>query len=154
MPTPTPTIPTWYSCGPVGGWGGNPFSDPPDLTIKVITVSWGEYVDRLIVTYSDGTKQLHGGQGGDHQYSIDFADDEYITKLSGRCGDYIDLLMISTNKRDYPPFGGDPIWPSGGNPFSLPLPGPSIPQYFFGRCQSFIDAIGINGVWNMPKPST
>ncbi|MFB9326253.1 jacalin-like lectin [Paenibacillus aurantiacus] len=45
--------------------------------------------------------------------SFGFDEDEYIVRITGRSGNWIDQLTIHTNKRAYGPFGGD-----GGSPFA------------------------------------
>jgi hypothetical protein len=64
------------------------------------------------VTY--GTK--HGGGGGT-LHVFELAENEFITKVSGKYGDYIDSMTIETNLKISPTYGG-----SGGGPtfeFSL-----------------------------------
>jgi len=137
-----------YTLGPIGGMGGTPFSDPPGLTITRIYVSSGEFVDCLLVTYSDGHLQQHGGSGGTNQFNIVFDSDEFISRLEGTYGSYINTLKIITNKdRTYGPFGGAPPWPLGPNSFTLgTVPSKTFSQAFFGRSGIFLDAIGISGI--------
>jgi hypothetical protein len=103
---------------------GDEFTDPDipsENRILAINIWAGIYIDALQLIYTDpddnvtyGTK--HGGGGGT-LHVFELAENEFITKVSGKYGDYIDSMTIETNLKISPTYGG-----SGGGPtfeFSL-----------------------------------
>lgn len=129
-----------------GGRGGTSFADdqyPSDARIVEVQIFAENWVDALQVTYglADGrtvTGAKHGGSGGrSNVFRLD--SDEYITRISGRYGDYIDSLRIHTNKRTSPVFGGS----GGEREFQLNVPARNQAIGFIGRCGRYLDAIGL-----------
>jgi hypothetical protein len=134
-----------YSVGPFGGSGGGAFNvNPPSGTkIHAIAMRTGSLVDKLIIYYiSPGgtiyTGMSQGGNGGAY-YLHFFSSDEYIKRIAGRSGRYLDRLTIYTNKKTFS-HGG-----SGGSAFNVSIP-PSGFQIlgFFGRSGALIDRIGFH----------
>jgi hypothetical protein len=129
-----------------GGQGGNPFADmelPEEARILEVNVFSGDWVDAVQLTYilPDGrtlSSPRYGGPGGErHVFRLD--SDEYITRISGRYGRFIDSLSIQTNKRRSPVFGGR----GGDRDFSLELPSGNYAVGFIGRAGDYLDAIGL-----------
>jgi hypothetical protein len=129
-----------------GGRGGIPFADPDFPAggrLAEIRVLSGERIDAIQAVYRmpDGRFRegaYHGGTGG--RVTIFRLDpDEYVTGISGRCGDRIDSLRIHTNKRTSPLFGG-----RGGNrSFRIQVPRGSMASGFAGRAGDSLDALGL-----------
>ena len=63
------------------------FFDRIQSNILLTTFSFG-------LTYGEIDGGCHGGTGGT-EYTVEFADDEYITKIQGRSGDSFDRVMYS-----------------------------------------------------------
>jgi predicted flap endonuclease-1-like 5' DNA nuclease len=131
--------------GSTGGKGGHEFSDylvPPSARIKEVHISAGVFVDSLQVNYAQaGALQSMpriGGSGGRHHTFV-LDDDEYITGISGRSGNYVDSLRIHTNKRTSDAFGGH----GGEHEFQFVAPAGSEVAGFFGRADWYVDALGI-----------
>jgi hypothetical protein len=130
-----------------GGRGGSPFSDeeiPAGARISEIRVRSGRNVDSIqaVYTLQNGRSiegRVHGGTSGNIQtFRLD--SDEYIIGISGRCGDFVDSIIIETNKRRSPTFGG----PGGDRSYSIEVPGGSQVIGFTGRAGGYLDAIGVN----------
>jgi hypothetical protein len=134
-----------------GGTGGDPFDDlsAGGLSagkIQSITVWSGDRIDKIQVTYKDGTQFTHGGGGGQQNDTFTLADDEWLVEIQGRSGDNIDQLLFITNKPPHqsPAYGG-----KGGKPFTLKKkaakPGEPDPviRAFFGRSKDRIDQFGV-----------
>ena len=69
-----------------------------------------------------------------------FEADEFIVRIEGRHGKYVDRLQITTNKRTYPAWGG-----GGGQPFDVDLRGSGVGEQIHGfqtRSGKFLDQIG------------
>lgn len=129
---------------PIGGTGGNEFDDEglcKKAKISEITVKWGRLIDSISIGYTSGETVTHGGKGGKETLVISLSDNEYITGISGKYVKQIDSMTITTNIRSYPPAGGQ----GGKEPYSLSIPGGSnlMVNGFFGRSDSYLDAIGI-----------
>jgi hypothetical protein len=129
-----------------GGRGGSAFLDrdiPPAARIVEVRVQSGDRIDAIQAVYAlpDGRyfeAGRYGGSGG--QSGIFRLDsDEYITGLSGRCGDSIDSMRIHTNKRTSQLFGGR----GGERDFRLDIPPGSQAVGFVGRAGDYVDAIGL-----------
>jgi hypothetical protein len=127
-----------------GGTGGDPFTD--DITnvarIKSITLRGGSMVDGISITYvlQDGStvKKSYGGDGGTATPPLTLADDEYITKVTGRSGTCVDQITFHTSYARTISAGG-----TGGNAFTID---PKVNRPIigiFGRSGSLIDAIGV-----------
>ena len=133
-----------------GGDGGAPFSESAGHIARIerIIVHYGQFVDRLEVTYVlDNEERLsksYGGPGGKANAEILLADDEKICAIGVRSGQYVDSLTFVTYRmfnlvgmKQYGPYGG----PGGGGGTVL---SPNIRE-FFGRATSVLDAIGFRG---------
>jgi hypothetical protein len=100
-------------------------------------------VDSIQVLYAsmDGRTQMsqrHGGSGGQlNVFRLDSG--EYITRISGRYGEYIDSIRIQTNKRTSPVFGGR----GGDRDFRIDVPSGNQAVGFSGRAGDSLDAIGL-----------
>ena len=136
-----------------GGTGGEAFTD--DITnvarIKSITLRGGSKVDAISITYvlQDGStvKKSHGGTGGTATTPLTLADDEYITKVTGRSGSCVDQITFYTSYGRTLSAGG-----TGGKEFTID---PKVNRPIigvFGRCGSLIDAIGV--YYRSGKPFT
>lgn len=131
--------------GTTGGHGGHEFSDylvPADARIKEVHISAGIFVDALQVGYVQAgafqSLPRIGGAGGRlHVFVLD--DDEYITGISGRSGNYVDSVRIHTNKRVSEAFGGH----GGEREFTFVAPAGSEVAGFFGRADWYVDALGL-----------
>lgn len=132
-----------------GGGGGAAFVEgeaPAGARIAEIRVRAGDRVDSVQLVYSlpngrflEGTR--HGGNGGNER-TFRLEPDEYITGLSGRCGDGIDSLRIHTNRRTSPLFGGG----GGDREYRLEVPRGAEAVGFAGRAGEYLDAIGLTFV--------
>jgi hypothetical protein len=130
----------WLRSPAYGGDGGRLFSD--DLTEVArplgFVIRSDSRVDSIQAIYqrSDGTSfsgRQHGGNGGT-QYAFAFSENESITRISGRAGDEVDQISITTTLTTYGPFGGN-----GGDPWefdSTNIGG------IFGRYGARVDQIG------------
>ncbi len=130
-----------------GGGGGSPFADG-DLAagarVAEVRIRAGDTVDavQMIYVLADGSSRAgarHGGSGG-REYTFTLDSDEYITGISGRCGDTVDSIRFHTNKRTSPTFGG-----SGGiTDFRFDVPAGNQAAGFVGRAGTTLDAIGLS----------
>ena len=132
-----------------GGRGGSPFTDPGmagGARIVEIRIRSGERIDAVQAVYAlpDGRRvegPQHGGRGGKASvFQLD--SDEYVTAISGRCGDQVDSLVIQTNKRTSQRFGGR----GGRQDYRIEVPSGSLAAGFTGRAGEYIDAIGLTYV--------
>jgi len=74
---------------------------------------------------------------GDQHNIINLGEDQYITKVTGRSGEYIDQITFKTNDGIvYGPYGG-----SGGDSFEFDF-GSNVLLYIFGRSGWWIDQLG------------
>ena len=130
-----------------GGNGGSEFSDtdiPVGARISEIRIRSSQFVDSIQAVYvlREGSifeGPVHGGGGGNFRvFRLD--SDEYITGVSGRYGSFIDSIVIQTNKRTSPVFGG-----RGGNrSYRISVPPGNQAIGFVGRAGKYLDAIGLN----------
>eukprot|EP00599_Poterioochromonas_sp_BG-1_P004590 CAMPEP_0173133720 /NCGR_PEP_ID=MMETSP1105-20130129/886_1 /TAXON_ID=2985 /ORGANISM="Ochromonas sp., Strain BG-1" /LENGTH=155 /DNA_ID=CAMNT_0014045425 /DNA_START=230 /DNA_END=694 /DNA_ORIENTATION=- len=123
-----------------GGGGGHQFNDTTDQLgergkIVQIFVRYGNVVDSLATVFANGTTLTHGENGGSLTV-ITFDDDEYVNSVKLRSGKKIDQITFFTNKRTHGPFGK-----GGGTEHTVSFNGKFL-QYFFGRSNEVIDAIG------------
>jgi hypothetical protein len=109
---------TFSYCGPSGGVGGNFFSDlsisgehsSDDRKLVEIRIRSGDFIDGIQTVYENQIGQRfespwHGGTGGNLSvFKID--PDEYVTRISGKYGWYIDHLEIVTSKGRNKGWGG------------------------------------------------
>jgi hypothetical protein len=130
-----------------GGSGGDEFTDtqiPAGSRISEIRIRSGRYIDAIqaVYTLTDGSVfegPWHGGRGGSvNVFKLD--SNEYIVGLSGRCGDYIDSLIIRTNRRSSPQFGGT----GGRQDFRLDVASGNQAIGLIGRSGKYLDAIGLS----------
>lgn len=137
----------WLRSPAYGGTGGDAFSDDLTQSARLLgfVIRSGNRVDSIQAIYQgpDGKPSFsgsqHGGNGGT-QHAFAFAGDEVVTKVSGRAGDELDQILITTNKGTYGPFGG-----GGGHPWEIP--NDSTPDFttiggIFGRSGASVDQIG------------
>lgn len=125
-----------------GGHGGSRFADNLTETVKMtlLSIRHGDYIDAIQTTWStvDGrriTGERHGGNGGTETV-ISFLDGEYINRIEGRSGAYVDQLTFYTNLGNkYGPYGGN-----GGTPFRLTN---LCVGGFLGKSGDYLDAIGV-----------
>ncbi len=129
-----------------GGRGGGGFSDPepqPGTRVAEVHVRSGDHVDsvQMLLALPDGRTIMtprHGGSGGRLDiFRLDPG--EYVTGLSGRCGDVIDSLRIQTNRRTSQLFGGR----GGDRDFVIGVPAGTQAVGFTGRAGDFLDAVGL-----------
>ena len=129
-----------------GGRGGNPFSDPQPAAgtrVTEVRIRSGEMIDAIQLVYvsvsgSSAVAGQHGGSGGRlNVFRLDA--DEYITGISGRCGDIIDSLQIRTNKKTSPIYGGS----GGSRDYRIEVPNGTEATGFTGRSGERVDAIGL-----------
>ena len=130
-----------------GGNGGSAFKLlPPGGLIKAkkisrIFIRHGKFVDAVQVEWEmvNGEKvwsKRAGGSGG-RGTMITLKDTEYITKVTGRSGKYVDQLTFHTSHgRKFGPNGG-----SGGASFTIQGPPDGI-KGLQGRSGKFLDKIG------------
>ncbi|KAF8416441.1 Jacalin-like lectin domain-containing protein [Tirmania nivea] len=93
------------SNGPIGGEGGDSFSDLCDLEmqdlntamIKSIAVRSGKRIDRIQVTYVNGPYCAAHGGGGGSPAVFTLGRGEYINRVEGRATAEIDQLQFFTN---------------------------------------------------------
>jgi len=138
---------TMFFSGPSGGYGGNYFKDPVSIEYQnliEIRVRSGAYIDSIQTVYNDRmgqgryVKSQNGGNGG--QLSVfKLQPGEYITRISGKYGAFVDSLTVYTSKGRQKRWGG-----TGGNAHYnyVAPPGTKI-HGFFGRSGKFVDAIGV-----------
>ncbi len=129
-----------------GGGGGSAFADgeaPAGARIAEVRVRAGDRIDSVQIVYRlpdgrlfDGAR--HGGTGGNER-SFRLRPDEYITGLSGRCGDGVDSLRIHTNLRTSELYGGR----GGDRDFRLEVPRGAEVLGFTGRAGEYLDAVGL-----------
>jgi hypothetical protein len=122
-----------------GNYPGN--STPTPLCLKdlpkiaAVQLHGGDYVDQLstIYSYQAGAQTFsHGGSGGGPCFNLNLAVDEFISSVSGTCGDYINQLTFqTTSSQDYtfplsPSSTGNTIsWTAADNQILLGFQGSS-----------------------------
>jgi Jacalin-like lectin domain len=134
--------------GPSGGGGGEEFNDEPLLEAgtRVIQVEGRgkQFVDFVQFTHIRSNGSLlelpHGGPGGQppDPPALNLAEGEFITKIEGKCGQFVDSLTIYTNRGQTYSLGG-----SGGSYFGYEAPQGYEIAGFIGRSKRLIDAIGV-----------
>lgn len=103
---------TNFRAGPYGGNGGKSFDHSEALlgewgAIRALEVNHGDIVDRIAVTYEDGTTFAHGGGGGDRS-RIELENDESIVRVDLRYGDLLDQIKFTTSAgNEFGPYGGN-----------------------------------------------
>jgi len=130
-----------------GGRGGSLFSDqdvPDGARISEIRVRSGRNVDSIQAVYTLQNGRIvegsvHGGSGGSTGiFRLD--PDEYVTGISGRYGEFIDSIVIRTNRRTSQRFGSR----GGDRDYSIQVPAGCRAIGFTGRAGDYLDAIGLN----------
>ncbi|MBN2337078.1 MAG: hypothetical protein JXP48_00950 [Acidobacteria bacterium] len=129
-----------------GGTGGQQFADrqvPLGARISQVRIRTGRYVDSIQAVYTlpggslyEGP--LYGGTGGTLNV-LELAANEYITGISGRAGNYVDSIVVHTNRRSFPAYGGS----GGRQAFRLEVPAGNQALGFTGRAARYLDAIGL-----------
>ena len=145
---------TRVTLGPAGGKGGDAFADylvPEGGRITAVHVYANRYVDALQLEYATesgetGLLPRIGGLGGELTIFA-LEEGEWIIGISGEAGWYIDALIIHTNRRKSPTFGGS----QGTQEFAFLAPQGSAVAGFFGRADWYVDALGI---YTRPLPAT
>jgi hypothetical protein len=87
--------------------------------VVALTVRTGLLVDCVAFHYSDGSQLSRGGRGGQERPFFKLSAGEYIAKLRGRRGLYLDALEFETNLGRRSPWYGSQ---SGGQPFECVVP--------------------------------
>lgn len=128
---------------PVGGKGGESFAIFAEGEPKAIKVRSGAYIDALQICYTNliGKEDVTlkaGGQGGSEKLFTMEAG-EYIVKISGRYGNYIDSLTFETNLGQKQTFGGH----GGHTSFTFTIAKDMSFIGFTGKSGAYIDALGI-----------
>ena len=129
--------------GPFGGAGGSTFQDSPlpdGAKICKVRIRHGSWINAIGLSYKLNGQvtdlPMHGGEGGTlSEFTIE--DDEYITGLSGHYGQFVNSLIIHTNKRTSSQYGGS----SGTDYQYIQYPNLELVG-FLGRSGSYLDAIG------------
>jgi len=136
--------------GAAGGNGGQPFKDPNIFTtgnVVSVAVTWGDYVNSLTVYWQDTStgytyQNQTDGQGGSYydNFVVENQPGEYLYMISGRFGDYVDSMVLTTNLGRQSNFYGG----GGGsaNYILFPPDGWDIVG-FCGRAGDWINQIGI-----------
>lgn len=128
-----------------GGSGGIPFIDDMSNMKRLERILYrsGSYVDTLQFEWleQDGTYVTgpeYGGYlgAGGEKGIVTLQDGEYLLKITGTAGAYLDSITFHTNLGTYGPFGG-----SGGTPFSIDLRNRKLIG-IIGRYGKYIDGIG------------
>jgi hypothetical protein len=132
-----------------GGDGGDPFNDvdvnsylQKQTRIASVQLRSGKYVDALVVTYQtkDGgpwTVQ-HGGGGGNLSQNLSLLPGQFVTKLAGRSGGYVDQFVVTLSDGRSVGGGG-----GGGDPFNWAASGGGIVLGFYGRSGRYLDQVGV-----------
>lgn len=137
--------------GPSGGGGGSYYSSTKSSGLRLveIRIRSGALIDAIQTVHVNAIGQevvsdRFGGGGG----SIDvfkLAPGEFVTRISGKYGVFVDSLLIQTNTGRAKGWGG-----TGGAvnyTYSAP-PGTSI-HGFWGRSGELVDSIGV--ILKVPK---
>lgn len=139
--------------GPTGGPGGTTFDDvaPAGSKIGLLIVRHGGNHRCIIGIQAAYVNIATGGlifgdlHGADTTGTTDFVAlgaGEFVTEISGRSGQFLDSLSITTSTgRHFGRFGGL----GGGADYEFPDTGPSQEIFgFFGRSGTLIDALGVH----------
>jgi hypothetical protein len=139
--------------GPSGGHEGNQFTYaiPSGARIAELRVHSGDWIDGLQIVYIAATGERVemppvGGSGGGLT-SLQLGTTQYIRKIYGRYGTYVDHLSIETEGSKASGEGAGPDFDAGGGgggadyTYEVP-PGMQIVG-FYGRAGQYLDAIGV-----------
>jgi murine toxin len=137
----------------VGG-SGAAFSDTPPEGQRLtrLLVHSGDVIDAIQATYGGKEMPLHGGKGGKAN-TIDLAEGEYITEISGKFGNYFGAvhileLSIRTNRRALPTYGSTRL-ATNPQPFSFKAESGEAIIAFSGRTfqhtdgTNYVSALGV-----------
>lgn len=135
-----------FILGPSGGTGGRQFSTgviPGDAEVRTIHVRHGALINAVWISYQQGGGEpvelpMHGGQGGVDLSKFTLAPGEYVTRISGRYGKYVDSLKIETSEGNDPTYGGD----GGDVQYQYEAPPGFEICGFGGKCSRSVDSIG------------
>ncbi|PHN01580.1 RICIN domain-containing protein [Flavilitoribacter nigricans] len=136
---------------PEGGYGGQRFTIPANVTqdnvqnfkkITRISIKHGKYIEQIRVTWLTYGGYRSGGAGGEvygNWSHIDLQDGEYITRVSGTSGRFINSLAFHTNKRRIIGSFGQ----RDGKSFMIHVPSGQQVIGFHGRSGQLIDQFGL-----------
>lgn len=142
---------TFSYCGPSGGVGGNHFSDlqasgqhsSDNRKLVEIRIRSGAFIDGIQTVYENRIGQRnesswHGGSGG--KLSVfKLAPDEYVIRINGKYGRFVDHIEIITSKGRHKGWGAT----GGAKHFVYNAPPGSHVHGFGGHAGKFIDSIGV-----------
>ena len=141
----TPVLKVSTPATPVewGRNGGDVFADVTRQMIldqhalSAVTLQAGAVIDRITSTFA-GREVRHGGDGGKPVSPLVLQPGEFITKIEGRSGAYVDKLTLHTSEGQTRTAGRD-----GGDPFpTWTVPPESVVVGFAGRSARVIDRLG------------
>ena len=115
-------------------------------------MKWGDYINQVLFhfaspSYGQGVISLGGYDSGSAYAEIFLESGERIASLGGKCGSFVDSIVITTVRpgasgdtvNHYGPFGG-----SGGQPFpQFDVPNNARFAGLFGRAGMWTDALGV-----------
>jgi hypothetical protein len=135
-----------YKSGPSGGMGGREFVDdviPPQSKVVEVRIRATQLLDAVQIVHQtgDGARHefpAHGGGGGEVRVFL-LDEGEYITGISGRCGEFVDSIRIHTNKQTSALYGGT----GGPTEYHYEAPQGTEVVGFYGRAAQYVDAIGV-----------
>ncbi|KAF8694542.1 hypothetical protein HU200_038165 [Digitaria exilis] len=144
-------VPSGDSQTKVGLWGGKggsaqDITEPPKR-LQSVTIRSDIAIDSIEFTYTDESSQRHtagrwGGPGG-YPHTIDLADSEYVTEISGTYGTFQGVTVLTsfkivTNERSWGPWANE-----NGKHFTFSVPTSTSVVGFYGSGGTFLDAIGV-----------
>lgn len=142
---PPASAETFSFLGPSGGPGGSYFSDNQTGGLRVVEVRIrsGAYIDAIQFVYENKagqriTGQMHGGNGGNLSVFA-LEPGEYLTRITGKHGNFIDSFQIVTSNGRSKGWGGT----GGAARYTYTAPPGSSIHGLFGRCGVFLDAVGV-----------
>jgi len=130
-----------------GGTNGIPFiEDVSEMKqMKRIILRSDAYIDTLQFEWINSSNEYitgaeYGGYGmkGGNSSFIEFQEGEYLTKITGKAGIYMDSVCFHTNLKVHGPYGGS----GGSTPFIIDLTEKRL-LCLIGRYGRFIDGIGV-----------